>query len=236
MSDPIAAAVASLPAPPSLPEDLQYIVIEGVIGAGKTTLARRLAAWLDGQLVLEQFEENPFLDRFYEDRRRWGFQTQLAFLASRFKQQKELHHPDLFHQTLVSDYAFDKDRIFAHINLSGDELQLYESLYSLMEPNTRRPDLVVYLQSTPERLMHNIRQRGRSYETDMDPAYIAELNDAYNYYFRRYEKSPLLVVQAASIDFVEYDEELAAVLQKIVAAPYEGTTRWTPVSVSDAGA
>jgi len=229
-------AVAALPPPPPLPEDLQYIVVEGVIGAGKTTLARRLAAWLDGQLVLEQFEENPFLERFYEDRERWGFQTQLAFLASRFKQQKQLHKPDLFHQTLVSDYAFDKDRIFAHINLSGDELQLYESLYGLMEPNTRRPDLVVYLQSTPDRLMQNIRQRGRAYEEDMDPAYIADLHEAYNLYFRRYDKSPLLVVRAANIDFVEHEEELAALLQKIVAAPYEGTTLWTPQAVEDMGA
>ncbi|HMB92578.1 MAG TPA: 2-amino-4-hydroxy-6-hydroxymethyldihydropteridine diphosphokinase, partial [Rhodothermales bacterium] len=167
--------------PIRLPDDLSYMVIEGVIGAGKSTLARMLAEHFDGQLVLEEFEENPFLARFYEDRPRWAFQTQLAFLASRFQQQKNLLSRDLFHQVTISDYSFDKDRIFAHLNLSGDELQLYETLYSLMEPNTPRPDLVVYLQSTTERLMRNIRERGRAYEANMDPNYIAALNEAYSY-------------------------------------------------------
>ncbi len=222
-----------LPDPPPLADELQYVIIEGVIGAGKTTLAKELSDWLNGRLLLEQFEENPFLERFYDDRQRWGFQTQLAFLASRFRQQKRLQHPDLFQRTIVSDYAFDKDRVFAHINLSGDELQLYESLYKLMEPNTRRPDLVVYLQSTPDRLMKNIRKRGRSYEKKIEREYIEELNDAYNYYFHRYNKSPLLVVKAANIDFVESREELSLVLRKIVSVSYKGTTYWTPVPAEE---
>ena len=145
--------------PIKLFDDLRFIVIEGVIGVGKTTMARLLAHRFNGQLVLEEFDLNPFLERFYKDRKRWAFQTQLAFLASRFRQQKALLTRDLFHEVTITDYSFDKDRIFAHLNLGGDEAQLYETLYSLMEPNIPRPDLIVYLQSTPERLMHNIRQR-----------------------------------------------------------------------------
>ena len=225
---------ASFP-PLALPDDLRYIVIEGVIGAGKTTLARILAERFDGQLVLEEFEGNPFLERFYEDRARWAFQTQLAFLASRFRQQKALLARDLFHQVTISDYAFDKDRIFAHLNLDGDELQLYETLYRLMEPATPQPDLVVYLQSTPERLMHNIRLRGRSYEADMDPGYIRALHEAYTYYFRRYAKSPLLIVNAAPIDFVKNPGDLEELLRQIATVRQAGTTYFDPKPAGAAG-
>lgn len=209
-------------------DDLRYVVVEGVIGAGKTTLATILADHFDGKLVLERFEENPFLDRFYKNRERWAFQTQLSFLASRFQQQKLLQGPDLFHQMVVSDYSFDKDRIFAHLNLGGDELQLYETLFRLMEPNTPTPDLVVYLQSTPERLMQNIRKRGRSFEEDIEVSYIEALNDAYNYYFFRYAKSPLLVVNVAEIDFVENQDELELLVEQIATVRYRGTTYWNP--------
>lgn len=218
--------------PLTLPDALGYIVIEGVIGAGKTTLARLMANRFDAKLVLEEFEDNPFLERFYEDRARWAFQTQLSFLASRFRQQKELRARDLFHRAVVSDYTFDKDRIFAHHNLEGDELQLYESLFGLMEPNTPTPDLVVYLQSTPERLMKNIAQRGRPYEEDMDPAYIEALHEAYNYYFFRYTKSPLLIVNAAGIDFVENREELDELVRYIAVMEHHGTTYVNPLAIS----
>lgn len=219
---------ASADGPARLPDDLSYIVIEGVIGAGKSTLARMLAEHFDGQLVLEEFEENPFLARFYEDRPRWAFQTQLAFLASRFQQQKNLLSRDLFHQVTIADYSFDKDRIFAHLNLSGDELQLYETLYSLMEPNTPRPDLVVYLQSTTERLMRNIRERGRVYEANMDPNYIAALNEAYSYYFFRYTKSPLLIINAEAIDFVKNVEEWEELVRQVATVKHHGTTYFNP--------
>ena len=219
--DPDARAVA-------LPDDLRLVIIEGVIGAGKTTLARMLAERFGGQLVLEEFEETAFLERFYEDRARWAFQTQLAFLASRFRQQKALLGRDLFHPLVVADYAFDKDRIFAHVNLDGDELQLYETLYTLMEPATPRPDLVVYLQASTERLMANIHQRGRAYEATMDPGYIDQLRQAYDHHFFRYAKSPLLIVKADHIDFVRNPDEFEALAHAVVAARGGGTTHFTP--------
>lgn len=220
--------------PIQLPDALRYIVIEGVIGAGKTTLARMLAQRFNGQLVLEEFDENPFLARFYEDRSRWAFQTQLAFLSSRFRQQKGLLTRDLFHQVTIADYAFDKDRIFAHLNLEGDEAQLYESLYTLMEANTPIPDLVVYLQSTTQRLMQNIQMRGRSYEKNMDPGYISALNEAYTYYFFRYMKSPLLIINAERIDFVKNPDELEELVRQIASVKHRGTTYFNPTPVAEA--
>ncbi len=225
---PDAPTKADAPQPLQLHEDLRYVIIEGVIGVGKTTLARLLAQRFDGQLVLEKFDENPFLERFYNDRPRWAFQTQLAFLASRFRQQKALLARDLFHQVTIADYSFDKDRIFAHLNLSGDEVQLYETLYGLMEPTTPRPDLVVYLQSSAERLMRNIRQRGRPYEANMDPQYIAALNEAYTYYFFRYTKSPLLIINAERIDFVKNPADLEELLRQIATIKHHGTTYFNP--------
>jgi deoxyadenosine/deoxycytidine kinase len=214
---------------PSMFENMRYIVIEGVIGVGKTSLARILAQKFKAMLVLEEFEQNPFLERFYEDRPRWAFQTQLSFLASRFRQQQLLMKPDLFHSFVVADYAFDKDRIFAHLNLDGDERQLYETMFKLMQSSTPVPDLVVYLQSTPQRLMSNIRLRARSFEKTMDPEYITSLNDAYNYYFFRYVKSPLLIVNTEKIDFVNNPDDLEQLVDQIRNLRHPGTTYFNPV-------
>lgn len=206
------------------PEELDYVAIEGAIGVGTTTLTQLLTDRLEADSVLERFEENPFLERFYEDRHRWAFQTQLAFLASRFRQQKELAERDLFHDLVVSDYTFDKDRIFARQTLHGDELQLYESLFRLMEPTVPTPDRVVYLRSSPDRLLQNIEKRDRPYERDMDPAYIADLHGAYDQYFQQYDRTPLLVVNVAEIDFVENPSDFRALTQHIIA-PFEEQTR-----------
>jgi deoxyadenosine/deoxycytidine kinase len=214
---------------PDLPDHVNYLVIEGVIGAGKTTLAEMLGRVLEANVVREQFEENPFLERFYDDRDRWAFQTQLAFLASRFRQQKDLGTRDLFHQVVISDYSFDKDRIFAHETLSGDELQLYEALYQIMEPNTPDPDLVVYLQSPVDRLMANIRKRDREYERGIDRDYIASLQEAYETYFRHYRKSPLLVVRTDGLDFVENDDHFEAIVRHITTAEATGREVVGPV-------
>ena len=214
---------------PTLPDHLGYVVVEGVIGAGKTTMARMLADRAGGRLVLEEFEENPFLDRFYADRDRWAFQTQLTFLASRFKQQKALAARDLFVDHVVADYSFDKDRIFAHVTLEGDEVRLYETMFGIMEPQAPVPDLVVYLRSSVDRLLHNIALRGRSYESGMDPAYLAELVAAYDQYFFHYTKSPLLIVDASRIDFVGAPDTFDELVRQM-ASVKGGTTYFNPPS------
>lgn len=206
------------------PDYLRYVAVEGVIGVGKTTLAKYLARRFSGHAVLEQFEENPFLASFYANTDRWAFHTQLSFLASRFKQQKALQNRDLFRSLVISDYTFDKDRIFAHLNLEGDELRLYESLYSIMEPVVPQPDLIVYLQSSAERLMQNIARRGRSFEKKMKQSYIESLVEAYDYYFFRYHGSPLLIVNAVELDFVHYPEDLEEIVRQICAGPHTATT------------
>ena len=181
--------------------DIRYIAVEGVIGAGKTSLARMLSERLNARLVLEQFEENPFLERFYEDPDHYAFQTQIFFLLSRYRQQQDLFQADLFHSALVTDYIFEKDKIFAYLNLADDELKLYENVLTSIEHSVPVPDLVVYIQSNVNRLMMNIKKRGREIERNMSDQYIRDLNEAYNYFFFRYKTTPLLIVNASEIDF-----------------------------------
>ena len=206
-----------------------FIAIEGVIGAGKTSLARMLAERHNARLVLEQFEENPFLPRFYEDRERYAFQTQLAFLASRFKQQEKLRSRDLFHEMVISDYLFDKDRIFARLNLSGDEMALYDSIYGIMNSIAAKADMVVFIQSSVDRLMQNSRERGRPYEKEMSRSYIEELNNAYNHFFHHYSRSPLIIINATEVDFVQNESHLKYIEDQIFYEPIRSnTTHITP--------
>jgi len=205
-----------------------YIAIEGVIGAGKTSLASKLGEKLDAMLMLEQAEDNPFLADFYKDRRRYAFQTQLFFLLSRFKQQEEFPHPDLFHRRIVADYIFQKDKIFASINLDEREFLLYEKVVSLMEPRLVKPDIVVYLQSSPARLMKNIRIRSRVYEKEMTEEYIEELNEAYNRFFFAFTATPLLVVNMERIDFLKDEAQFERLFNAIMNAE-PGTRYYNPL-------
>jgi deoxyguanosine kinase len=195
--------------------DLRYIAVEGVIGAGKTTLCTMLGETLGARVVQEQFEENPFLKDFYKDPDRYAFQTQIFFLLTRYKQQRNLSQADLFHRFLVTDYVFEKDKIFAYLNLQDEELKLYETLVSSIEHNIVQPDLVVYLQSSVERLMTNIRHRARAFEESISESYIRDLNEAYNYFFFRYKATPLLIVNAAEIDFVNDKEQYLDLVKQV---------------------
>jgi deoxyadenosine/deoxycytidine kinase len=195
--------------------ELCYIAIEGVIGAGKTSLAKRIGERLSAKFIFEQFENNPFLEKFYIDRKRFAFQTQMFFLINRFKQQQELHQEDLFSEHLVCDYIFEKDRIFAYMNLSKDELNLYESIYPLLARALRKPDLVIFLQSNPDRLVYNIKKRNRKVERALTRNYLEELSEAYNHYFFRYNSTPLLIVNSSDIDFVNSDNDFDELFKQI---------------------
>ena len=193
----------------------RYIAIEGVIGVGKTSLARLLAERMNARLLLEEPDMNPFLEDFYKDPRRYAFQTQMFFLVSRYQELKEMRQPDLFHDAVVSDYLFQKDRIFANINLSDRELRLYDKVAPLLEAEIPAPDLVVYLQSSPEVIRNRILKRGRHYEKSMDPTYTATLTEAYNYFFFHYREAPLLVVNTNEMDFVDRRSDLEELVARI---------------------
>jgi len=210
--------------------EIRYIAIEGVIGVGKTSLATMLGERLGARVVLEQFEDNPFLSKFYEDPERYAFQTQIYFLLSRYKQQQALLQEDLFHEYLVTDHIFEKDKIFAYLNLQNDELKLYETIVNYIERNIRTPDLVVYLQSSVERLMANIRRRNRKIEKHISEEYIRDLNEAYNYFFFRYKRAPLLIVNATEIDFVNNRDDFENLVNAILRPEHAAVEYYTPLS------
>ena len=195
----------------------RYVAIEGVIGVGKTSLARLLAERFRARLVLEEPEANPFLADFYKDPRRYAFQTQMFFLISRYKDLRDRVHPDLFHEGIVADYLFQKDRIFANLNLSDRELMLYDAIAPHLESEVPAPDLVVYLQASPERILERIQQRGRTYEKLMDPKYTATLAEAYNYFFFHFRDAPLLVVNTDEMNFVDRTNDLEDLIARIVS-------------------
>jgi deoxyguanosine kinase len=211
-----------------IPEHVRYLAVEGVIGAGKTTLVRALSERLGCQALMEEFENNPFLSDFYRDRTRHAFQTQMFFLLSRHRQIQELfQQQDLFRPQVLSDYMFAKDRIFASLNLDENEMGLYSRLADLVERQLPRPDYVIYLQADTKTLMQRIRLRDRFYERNMDEGYIEALNQAYNTYFHHYSESPLLIVNTNHIDFVRRPDDLNLLVQQILKTP-EGVTYFGP--------
>jgi deoxyadenosine/deoxycytidine kinase len=199
----------------NLNSEIKYIAIEGVIGAGKTSLAKKIKERLNAEIILEQFEANPFLENFYSDRKRYAFQTQMFFLINRYKQQQELNQENLFTEYIICDYTFEKDRIFAYLNLSGEELKLYENIFPLLARNLRKPDVVVYLQSGIDRLMHNIKKRSRRIERNLTRSYIEELSEAYNHFFFRYNSTPLLIVNSTELDFVNSEDDFDELFKQI---------------------
>jgi deoxyguanosine kinase len=206
----------------------RYIAVEGVIGVGKTSLARLLSERLQAKLVLEEVEENPFLKDFYRDRARYAFQTQMHFLFSRYQQQRGLRQMELFRERMVADYLFQKDRIFASLNLSERELALYERLVGWLELEIMKPDVVVYLQAHPDTLLERIGRRARPYEKEMERDYIRQLNEAYNHFFFHFIEAPLLVVNTNAIDFVNNPEDFEDLLKRILSHR-QGTVYYAPI-------
>jgi deoxyadenosine/deoxycytidine kinase len=198
-------------------EGLKYIALEGLIGVGKTALAERLAQRLQARLVLEEVETNPYLGKFYKDIKHYAFQTQLFFLFSRYQQQQDLKQVSLFQPQVVADYLFDKDRIFAFLNLNEFEINLYQKVYSILVKEVPKPDLVVYLQARPDVIRERIRRRGRAYEVDIPDDYLAALSDAYNDFFLRYEATPLLIVNTDKLDFVRNRDDFENLYREILA-------------------
>ena len=209
--------------------NLYYIAIEGPIGVGKTSLAELLSKELGARLVLEDFEDNPFLPEFYNDPERFGIQTQLFFLLQRYRQQQDLRQVDMFQKLLITDYMFVKDRLFASLNLDDKEMHLYDTVASLLERNIIRPDLVIYLQADTDVLMKNIAKRGRNMERNVTWEYIDALNQVYTEYFFRYQDTPLVIINTDNIDFVENEKDLKEVIDYI-RQPVSGTKFFNPVS------
>ncbi|MDH4226523.1 MAG: deoxynucleoside kinase [Deltaproteobacteria bacterium] len=206
----------------------RYIALEGPIGVGKTSFAELLAKELGGRAMLEGVDDNPFLKQFYGDRKKYAFQTQLFFLLSRYQQQKEIAQADLFKSSVVSDYLFSKDRIFAYLNLDEHELSLYEQVYRLLDASLPKPDMVIYMQASTEVLIERIAKRNKDYEQGISEEYLERLVDAYNKYFFYYTDTPLLVVNTTEIDFVENPRDLSNLIKEIKSMK-GGTQHYIPL-------
>jgi deoxyadenosine/deoxycytidine kinase len=198
-------------------EKCRYIVVEGPIGAGKTSLARQLATAVHGDELFERPADNPFLARFYEDMARYALPTQLTFLFQRVDQLRGVGQLDMFRHATVGDFLFDKDPLFARLNLDDAEYQLYEKVYSHLKPQVPVPDLVIYLQAPVETLVERVLRRGVDYERSISPQYLARLAEAYSRFFYRYEESPLLIVNSERINFVDNPEHMALLLSRIAS-------------------
>lgn len=195
--------------------ELRFIAIEGVIGAGKTSLARILADRLHAGLILEEIDDNLFLPKFYSNPAQYAFHTQIYFLMARYRQQHRIAQMDLFASRAISDYLFVKDRIFAEVNLTEEEFSLYDKIYTLLQKEIPRPDLVVYLQGPVDLLYKRIKQRNRSFERDIDYAYLEKLADTYNAFFFHYVASPLLIVDISGFDFVGNSRDVDLICDEI---------------------
>ncbi|KQW36033.1 deoxynucleoside kinase [Rhizobacter sp. Root404] len=200
---------------PTALQRFRYIAIEGPIGVGKSTLARRLGTLLGADLLLEQPQDNPFLDRFYEDMPGYAFQTQLAFLFQRAKQMQAVAQPGMFANAVVSDFLFEKDAIFARLNLSDEELRLYTQMYAQVAPQVREPDLVIWLQAAPPTLLRRIRQRAIAMEQGIAPDYLQRLCDAYVEYFHGYRGAPVLAIGTERFNPVDRDGDFAVLLERL---------------------
>ncbi len=205
-----------------------YIAVEGPIGVGKSSLVERLAERLDATTVLEEWSQNPFLKDFYDGKAGASFQVELFYLLSRYRQQQELQQRNLFQTATISDYVFEKSKLFAYLNLEDSELMIFEKLYGLLAESVPRADLVVYLQAPTEVLMKRIRGRGRDEETGLSEEYLAEINRAYNHYFFHYTQTPLLVVNTSEVDFVKRPEDVDDLLKQI-RAMNRGTQYYVPM-------
>jgi len=207
---------------------LKFIAVEGVIGVGKTGLATRLASAWGAESVLEEVETNPFLERFYEDLRSFAFQTQLFFLFARHRRQLAHAQRNLFTERVVTDFLFEKDRIYAYLNLEQAELVLYEKIYQFLEKDIARPDLVIYLQARPEFLMERLKTQGRKFEQDISSGYLAALTDAYNRFFFHFDRVPsLLIVNAENIDPVHNSRDFDGLFKEILR-PATGRRYYSP--------
>ena len=209
-----------------------FVVVEGPIGVGKTTLARRLARSFGSNMLLEAADENPFLEKFYENPRSAALPTQLYFLMQRTRQMKTLKQNDMFNPVRVADFLIQKDRLFAGLILDSDELDLYEQVYSNLTLDVRRPDLVVYLQAPVEVLLERIKRRGVKHERWIEAAYLERLCDAYVRFFYQYREAPLLIVNATDIDFAHNDDEYEMLLQQIMETR-SGRHYFNPVALQE---
>ncbi len=198
-----------------LPEKFRHIVVEGPIGAGKTSLAKRIANASGAALMLETPDENPFLPKFYRDMPRYALPTQLFFLFQRIHQLAELKQPDMFKGVTIGDFLIEKDPLFARMILSDDELALYEQMYRHLKPQAAAPDLVIYLQAHPDTLIERVKRRGAAYEQPISEAYLVKLSERYTRFFHHYEAAPLLIVNADHFNFVDVDDDFALLLKHV---------------------
>ncbi|MBT3183502.1 MAG: deoxynucleoside kinase [Nitrospina sp.] len=193
----------------------RFIAVEGSIGAGKTSLVNLLGEQYGARVILEDNDTNPFIAKFYEDQEAYSFQTQIFFLLNRFNQYQELAQRDLFNSVVVIDYLFQRDKVFAQLNLEDHEYRLYEQIFNLIGPKAPKPDLVIFLQANTEVLLKRVSKRGRDYEAFMDPDYLDSVNKAFNNFFFYYSETPLLVINTNEIDFVEKKCDLEELINKI---------------------